>query len=51
MYEIEINGISVFSVENTAPTKFEKVKVLAGGEWHEPTDGQIRRLIIDSKAE
>ena len=45
LYDIEIDGVNVFSLEN------QKVKVLAWSEWYEPTDGRIRHLTIDSKAE
>ena len=50
MYNIILDGVSVFSVENTAPAKYEKVKVFAADDWHEPLDGQIRRLEILSDA-
>ena len=50
MYSIILDGVSVFSVENTAPAKIEKVKVLAGDDWYEPVDGQIRGLDIKSEA-
>ena len=50
MYNVILDGVSVFSVENTKPTKFEKVKVFAADGWHEPLDGQIRRFEITSDA-
>ena len=50
MYNVILDGVSVFSVENTAPTKFEKVKVFAADDWYEPVDGQIRGLVIKSDA-
>ena len=50
MYNVILDGVGVYSVENTAPTKFEKVKVMAGDAWYEPVDGQIRGLDIKSDA-
>ena len=50
MFEVLLDGASVWSVENTTPTKFEKMKVFAGSEWYEPVDGQMRNLDIWSKA-
>ena len=50
MFEVMLDGASVWSTENTTPTKFEKVKVFAGDDWYEPLDGQIRGLAIVSKA-
>ena len=52
MFEVMFNGASIWSLENITPTKFEKVKVMAGNEWSASTvDGQIRGLAIVSKAE
>ena len=50
MYSIILDGVSVFSVENTAPAKIENVKVMTGDAWFEPVDGQIRGLDIKSDA-
>ena len=50
MFEVILDGASVWSVENTTPTRFEKVKVFAGSDWYEPVDGQLRSLAIKSKA-
>ena len=50
MYSIILDGVSVFSVENTTPAKFEKVNVMSGNDWYEPVDGQIRGLDIKSEA-
>merc|ERR1711970_735932 len=36
------------SVENTAPTKFENVKVFAGNPWYPAADGKIRNLRINT---
>ena len=46
MFEFKMDGQSLWSVENTTPTRFEKVKVFAGDDWHEPLDGDMRDLDI-----
>ena len=46
MFEFKMDGQSLWSVENTTPTKFEKVKVFAADDWHEPVDGVIKGLDI-----
>ena len=50
MYSVILDGVTVLSVENTAPAKYEKVKVFASDEWDEPLDGQIRSLDIMAEA-
>ena len=45
MFEFKMDGESLWSIENTAPTKFEKVKVFAADD-HEPVDGVIKGLDI-----
>ena len=38
---------NVWSLENTTPQKFEKVKVFAADPWHgDPLDGVIKGLEI-----
>ena len=49
MYEILINGASVYTVENTQATRFEKVKMFAGDDWHNPVEGKIQHLSFESK--
>ena len=46
MFEFKMDGQSLWSVENTTPTRFEKVKVFAGDDWHEPVDGDMRDIDI-----
>ena len=50
MYNVIVDGVGVYSVENPAPAKLEKVKVMAGDAWYEAVDGQIRALDIQSDA-
>ena len=35
-YEIIVDGISKFKIENTSPEIFSNVKFFAGDPWHEP---------------
>ena len=49
MYEILINGASVYTVENTQATRFEKVKMFAGDDWYNPVEGKIQHLSFESK--
>ena len=44
MYELIVDGKSARKVENTAPTKYENVKVWTGASFHPAVDGSIRNL-------
>ena len=46
MFDVMMDDEKVWSLENTTPTKFEKVKVFAADPWHEPLDGVIKGLEI-----
>jgi len=51
-FKVTLNGVSVWSVENTDAKKFSKVKVFACSEWYEPVaGGQIQNLQITTTAE
>ena len=50
MYNVIVNGVGVYSVENSAPAKHENMMVFAGDPWYEAVDGQIRGLVIQSDA-
>ena len=42
----------LWSLENTTPTRFEKVKVFTADNWHVPVDGDMRGLdIVYGKSE
>ena len=47
MFEVKLEGASVWAVENTTPAKYEKVKVWAADTWHPTVDGKIRNLEIN----
>ena len=49
MYEIWINGEIVFAVENTKAKSFEQVNVFSGDNFHNPVEGKIRNLYIESR--
>ena len=49
MYEILINGENVYTVENTQAKRFEQVKVFSGDNFHNPVEGKIRNLDIESR--
>ena len=46
MFEVLVDDEKAWSVENTTPTKFEKVKVFAASGGHDPVDGVIKGLDI-----
>ena len=46
MFEVMVDDEKVWSLENTTPTKFEKVKVFAADDWHETCAGDMRDLNI-----
>ena len=45
MFEVLVDDEKAWSVENTTPTKFEKVKVFAADDV-EPVDGVVKDLNI-----
>ena len=49
MYGIKINNESVQNVENTEPRIFKSVKMFAGDSWHEPLNGKIRKIKVETK--
>ena len=46
MFEFKMDGESLWSIENTTPTIFEKVKVFAADDWHETCAADMRDLDI-----
>ena len=48
IYSISINGTQRFSVENTHPAEFQKVKVFASSSWYDKLEGRIRNLRIEN---
>eukprot|EP00091_Calanus_sinicus_P012103 TRINITY_DN2742_c1_g1_i1.p1 TRINITY_DN2742_c1_g1~~TRINITY_DN2742_c1_g1_i1.p1 ORF type:complete len:146 (+),score=26.13 TRINITY_DN2742_c1_g1_i1:261-698(+) len=51
MFEASVEGLHKIIEENTQPARFGPVKVLAGDDWYNPIGGQIRNLVIETKAE
>ena len=49
VYSITIGGRKVFSVTNSKPSEFEKVKVYASSNWFSPLSGSIKNLLIQNK--
>ena len=49
IYSITIGGRKVFSVTNSKPSEFEKVKVYASSNWFSPLSGSIKNLLIQNK--
>ena len=49
MFEASVEGLPKISVENTQAQRFGPVKVLAGDDWYNPLEGQIRNLVIETK--
>jgi hypothetical protein len=49
MFEASVEGMPKIRVENTQAARFGPVKVLAGNDWHNPLEGQIRNLVIETK--
>merc|ERR1719309_1396134 len=48
MYEVKIDGKSVFKDYNLTPQMFKKMKVYAGDPWYQPLDGKIKNLWVKS---
>ena len=46
MYEIKINGESMFKLENKLANQFDAVKVYAGDPWYLVLDGKIRNFKV-----
>ena len=46
MFEVTVDDEKVWSLENTTPDKYEKVKVFAADPWYETLDGVIKGLEI-----
>ena len=51
MFEASVEGLPKISVENTQAQRFGPVQVLAGDDWYNPLEGQIRNLVIETKDE
>ena len=49
MFKIDINTALVFKIENHNPPVFRNVKVYAADPWHEPVNGRIRNLMVETK--
>ena len=49
LYEIEVDGIVVHSVQNFMAEEFKDVKCYASDPWHHATDGEIQKLTILTK--
>jgi len=48
MYEVKIDGKSMFKDYNLTPQMFKKMKVYAGDPWYQPLDGKIKNLWVKS---
>ena len=49
MFEATVEGLPKVTEENTRAARFGPVKVLAGDKWHNPIDGRIRDLKIETR--
>ena len=47
MYQLFVDGLQVYSEENTSPASFKHVKVYCGNPWINPILGKIRDLQIN----
>ena len=50
IYEVKLNGESVFTIENKQVTSFENVKMYLADPWYEPVEGKIRNLSVTDGA-
>jgi hypothetical protein len=50
MYQIQINGANVLSVENKQPATYKYVKMFAASPWYEPVEGKIRNILVTDGA-
>ena len=48
MYEVKIDGQSLFKDYNLTPQMFKKMKIYAGDPWYQPLDGKIKNLWVKS---
>merc|ERR1712112_489008 len=44
VFEVIVNGMKVFSKENSQAMEFEQMKVYASDPWYEPLPGQLKDL-------
>ena len=51
IYEVLLNGVQVYIVENTQAQKFAPIKVFAGDDWYPAPEGKIRNLYIYTRHE
>ena len=46
MFDVNVDGINYWTIENTVPAIFAPVSVYAGDQWYQPVSGQIRNLRV-----
>ena len=49
IFSIAIGGVRVFSIANSKPREFTKVKVFASSGWYTPQNDSIKNLVIENK--
>ena len=46
MFEVKVDDISYWVIENNVPAEFDDVKIFAADDWFNPASGKIRNLKV-----
>ena len=49
MFEVKVDDISYWVIENNAPAEFEDVKIFGSDNWYKPASGKIKNLKVETK--